>query len=56
MRSIQNQFFDEIEIIIVDDNSKDNSSKLIEKYQRLDQRIILIKQKKINLFLSSLLI
>ena len=28
LRSIQNQFFDEIEIIIVDDNSKDNSSKL----------------------------
>ena len=46
MRTIQNQFFDEIEIIIVDDNSKDNSSKLIEKYQRLDQRIILIKQNK----------
>ena len=46
MRSIQNQFFDDIEIILVDDSSTDNSVKLIEKYQKEDERIILLKHKK----------
>ena len=46
LRSIQNQFFDDIEIIIVDDFSMDNSIKLIEEYQKEDERIILIKQNK----------
>ena len=46
LRSIQNQFFDDIEIIIVDDFSKDNSINLIEEYQKEDERIILIKNNK----------
>lgn len=46
LRSIQNQFFDDIEIIIVDDFSMDNSIKLIEEYQKEDERIILIKNNK----------
>ena len=46
LRSIQNQFFDDIEIILVDDFSNDNSIKLIEEYQKNDERIILIKNKK----------
>ena len=46
LRSIQNQFFDEIEIIIVDDYSKDNSIKLIQNFQKLDKRIILLKHNK----------
>ena len=46
LRSIQNQFFDDIEIIIVDDFSMDNSIKLIEEYQKEDERIILIKNSK----------
>ena len=46
LRSIQNQFFDDIEIILVDDSSTDNSVKLIEKYQKEDERIILLKHKK----------
>jgi glycosyltransferase involved in cell wall biosynthesis len=46
LRSIQNQFFDDIEIIIVDDFSMDNSIKLIERYQKEDERIILIKNNK----------
>ena len=46
LRSIQNQFFDDIEIIFIDDFSKDNSVKMIEKYQDEDERIILIKNKK----------
>ena len=46
MRSIQNQFFDDIEIIFIDDLSKDNSIKIIKKYQKEDNRIILLKNKK----------
>ena len=46
LRSIQNQFFDDIEIILVDDFSTDNSVKLIEKYQKEDERIILLKHNK----------
>ena len=43
LRSIQNQFFDEIEIIFIDDCSKDKTVKLIQNFQKEDQRIILIK-------------
>ena len=46
LRSIQNQLFDEIEIIFVDDFSHDNSIKIIEECQKEDHRIILIKNKK----------
>ena len=46
LRSIQNQFFDDIEIIFIDDYSNDNSVKLIEEYQKTDKRIILIKHKR----------
>lgn len=46
LRSIQNQFFDDIEIIIVDDFSMDNSISLIKEYQKEDERIILIKHNK----------
>ena len=46
IRSIQNQFFDDIEIILVDDFSKDNTVQLIEQYQTEDERIILIKHKE----------
>ena len=45
MRSIQNQFFDDIEIIFVDDYSKDNSIRKIENCQNEDERIILLKNK-----------
>ena len=44
--SIQSQNFKDIEIILIDDNSSDNSVKLIEKYKGEDKRIILIKNKK----------
>ena len=46
MRSIQNQYFYDIEIILVDDFSSDNSTKLIEKLKIYDKRIILIKNKR----------
>ena len=46
LRSIQYQTFHNIEIILVDDNSIDNSVQLIEELQQIDQRILLIKNKK----------
>ena len=45
LRSIQNQSFKDIEIIFYDNISNDNSTKLIEKYQKEDERIILLKQE-----------
>ena len=46
LKSIQNQNFNDIEIILIDDCSKDNSVELIKKYQNEDKRIRLIKNKK----------
>ena len=46
LRSIQNQFFTDIEIIFIDDYSDDNSTLIIEKYKKYDERIILIRNKK----------
>ena len=46
LRSIQNQYFDNIEIIFVDDFSSDNSVELIKNYQFEDERIILIEHNK----------
>jgi glycosyltransferase involved in cell wall biosynthesis len=46
LRSIQNQFFNDLEIILIDDFSNDNTSDIIKKCQKEDERIILIKHKK----------
>ena len=46
LRSIQHQNFNNIEIILIDDYSKDHSVELIKKYQQIDKRIKLIKNKK----------
>ena len=43
LRSIQNQKMKDIEIIIIDDCSTDNSLDIIEKYMKEDERIRLIK-------------
>lgn len=43
--SIQNQTYTNWEMIICDDCSKDNTVKIIEKYQKNDKRIILLKNK-----------
>ena len=40
MRSIQNQFLKNIEIILVDDQSNDKTLKVIEELQKDDERII----------------
>jgi len=46
LRSVQNQKFNDIEIIFIDDCSKDKSVEFIKKYQENDERIILIKNMK----------
>jgi len=46
LKSIKNQFFDEIEIIFIDDKSQDKSVEIIKSFQKEDKRIILIQNKK----------
>ena len=45
LRSIQNQSIKNLEIIIIDDCSLDNSSDIIKNYQKEDNRIIMIKHE-----------
>ena len=45
LRSVQNQKMKEIEIIIIDDNSNDDSIKIVQKYMEEDKRIKLIENK-----------
>ena len=45
IRSIQNQNMKDIEIILVEDNSLDNSLKIIKKLEESDSRIKIIKNK-----------
>ena len=46
IKNIDNQSFEDIEIIYIDDCSTDNSIQLIEKFQEKDHRIVLLKNKK----------
>ena len=46
LRSIQNQNFNDLEILLIDDFSKDNSVELMKRYQKEDNRIKLIRNKK----------
>ncbi len=46
IKSIQSQNFYDLEMIFIDDNSSDNSIKLIKKYMKKDKRIKLIKNIK----------
>lgn len=45
LESIQYQRFNNIEIVIIDDYSIDNSSNIIKYFQKIDERIKLIKNK-----------
>ena len=42
-KSIQNQSMKDIEIIFIDDNSRDNSAKIIQEFMEKDKRIVFIK-------------
>ena len=46
VRSIQNQLFYDIEILVVEDCSTDNSQTIIQNMQKKDKRIKIIKNKK----------
>lgn len=46
LNSIINQTLDDIEILIIDAGSADNTLKIIDKYAKLDRRILLIKSPK----------
>ena len=46
LRSIQNQLFTDLEIIFIDDLSSDNTLNVIEELKKVDERIILLKNKK----------
>ena len=50
--SILDQSFRNFEFIIIDDGSTDNTLSIIEKYKNIDNRIILIKNRK-NIGLSA---
>ena len=45
VRSVQNQTYDDWEMIIVDDCSQDNTCEIIESFIEKDNRIRLIKQE-----------
>ncbi|MCX6751142.1 MAG: glycosyltransferase family 2 protein [Candidatus Pacearchaeota archaeon] len=46
INSILNQTFKDFEFIIVNDCSKDNTKKIIERFRKKDKRIILLNNKK----------
>ena len=46
IRSIQNQKMSDIEILIVDDYSKDNSLEILKDIEKEDKRVKIIKNKK----------
>ena len=48
IRSVQNQSLKNIEMIIIDDCSLDNSTEVVENFMKEDDRIILLKHNNIN--------
>ena len=46
LKSIHFQNINDLEIILINDLSSDNSSQIIESFQNIDQRIVIIKNKK----------
>ena len=46
LKSVQKQRFKDIEIILVDDNSSDDSVKIIQGFMKKDKRIKLIENKE----------
>lgn len=49
MKSVIGQTYANLEIIVVDDGSTDQSGKIADKYRELDQRVIVIHKKNAGL-------
>ena len=52
LESLIQQTYQNFEIVVCDDNSSDNSYRVLESYQRKDSRIILLKNEK-NLYAAA---
>lgn len=46
LKSLINQIYSDLEIILIDDNSTDNSALICEKYAKKDSRIVFLKNEK----------
>ena len=46
--SVVNQSYKNLEIILIDDGSTDNSSKILKQYSQKDVRIIILNQKNLG--------
>ena len=45
LNSLVNQTLRDIEILVVNDGTKDNSQKIIDKYVKMDSRVLPLKRK-----------
>lgn len=52
IKSILNQSYENIEIIVVDDGSNDNSNRILKNFANLDNRIKIIEQQKGGIVLA----
>lgn len=52
IRSVLSQTYENFELIVIDDNSTDDTAKIVNSFLDIDKRIILIKIKKTAVFLS----
>lgn len=49
VKSILSQTLSDIQIILIDDGSKDNSGKICDDYQKKDKRIEVIHQENVSI-------
>ena len=46
LKSVLDQTLSDIEVICVDDSSRDNSLKILQRIQKNDKRVVILKQKQ----------
>ena len=46
IRSVLSQTYENFELIVIDDNSTDDTAKIVNSFLDIDKRIILIKNKE----------